>query len=359
MKDFVLDESQLDFARALGADAVLLIAAALDDESLSRLHTGAAARGLAALVEAHDEGEIHRAAAVGARLVGVNARDLGTFDVDLPGMARLGALLPPGTARVAESGIRTRGDVEGLSAAGYGAFLVGETLLRSEDPARALRLLRGESTTEIKICGVTREEDVDACLGCGVDWIGLIFASRSPRCLSPERGRALRMRAKGEPGAGGGGGAVKGVVAVFAEGTPVEEIERVASLVRPDAIQMPEPPAALKRRLPTVRAVWDTVRVGHDVLAEVGGRAADALLFDTSIAGRSGGTGQTFNWNVLELVERTRPLVLAGGLTPANVADAVRTVKPDVVDVSSGVESAPAKKDAAKIAAFVRQVRDA
>ncbi|MCM3877172.1 MAG: indole-3-glycerol phosphate synthase TrpC, partial [Thermoanaerobaculia bacterium] len=124
MKDFVVDEVQLYFAAALGADAVLLIESALDGETLSRLHRAARSRGLAVLVEAHDETGIRRALAVGAEIVGVNARDLGTFAVDLPGMARLGALLPPSVVRVAESGIRTRADVETLSAAGYGAFLV-------------------------------------------------------------------------------------------------------------------------------------------------------------------------------------------------------------------------------------------
>ncbi len=161
MKDFVVDETQLDFAAALGADAVLLIAAALDDGELARLHAAAKARGLAVLVEAHDAGEVRRAAALGAELVGVNSRDLATFAVDLAGMARLGGLLPAGAVRVAESGIRTRADVEALAAAGYGAFLVGETLLRSDDPARTLRELRGENATEVKICGITRDEDVD------------------------------------------------------------------------------------------------------------------------------------------------------------------------------------------------------
>src|SRR5512143_2602956 len=135
MKDFVVDEGQLDFAAALGADAVLLIAAALEDAALARLHAAALERGLAVLVEAHDEVEVERALDAGARIVGVNSRDLRTFEVDLPRMARLGALLPATVARVAESGITSRGDVEALAAAGYGAFLVGEALLKAADPA--------------------------------------------------------------------------------------------------------------------------------------------------------------------------------------------------------------------------------
>lgn len=358
MKDFVVGESQLDFAAALGADAVLLIVAALGDADLARLHAAAKTRGLAVVVEAHDEGEIRRAAALGAEIVGVNSRNLATFAVDLAGMVRLGALLPPGATRVAESGIKVRADVEALEKAGYGAFLVGETLLRSPDPARTLRELRGENTTEVKICGVTREEDVDACLENGVDWIGLIFAARSPRRVTEERGRLLRMKAKGEGGARRGG-AVKGVVAVF-DGGDEEEILRVVAHVRPDVVQMPDPPLTLQKKFFSSSVpLWNTVRVGRDDLAGVGNRAGAALHFDTSVAGASGGTGRTFDWSVLDGIDRTRTLVLAGGLDPGNVAGAVRRVRPDVVDVSSGVEASPGVKDPSKIAAFVREVRRA
>jgi indole-3-glycerol phosphate synthase/phosphoribosylanthranilate isomerase len=376
MKDFVIDESQLDFAAALGADAVLLIVAALGDVELARLHAAAKARGLAVLVEAHDEAEVRRAATLGAEIVGVNSRDLATFSVDLAGMARLGGLLSSGAVRVAESGIRSRADVEALAAAGYGAFLVGETLLRSADPARALRELRGANATEVKICGVTREEDVDACLENGVDWIGLVFAARSPRRVTPERGRFLRMRAKGEEDGGslrmmgeGNGearrvsgdaaGAVKGVVAVF-DGGDEEEILRVVDHVRPDVVQMPDPSLTLQKKFfSSSLPLWNTVRVGHDDLAAVGNRAGAALHFDTSVAGASGGTGKTFDWSVLDGFDRTRTLVLAGGLNPGNVAEAVRRVGPDVVDVSSGVEASPGVKDPSKVAAFVREVRRA
>ena len=319
MKDFIVDEVQLDFAAALGADAVLLIAAALDDAALARLLAAARSRSLAVLVEAHDEVEVERALDAGAGIVGVNARDLRTFAVDLPGLARLGTLLPASVIGVAESGIRTRADVEALLAAGYGAFLTGETLLRASDPSRALRELRGENPTEVKICGITREEDGDA-----------------------KRAAA---------------GSVKGVVAVFAENDE-EEIRRVVELVRPDVIQMSSPPSYLLRNLQRP-SVWHTVRIGSDDLSCAKKAEGDALHFDTSVGGRSGGTGKTFAWTLLSAVDRSRPVILAGGLRPENVADAVRRVRPDVVDVASGVESAPGIKDPAKIAAFVREVRGA
>src|SRR5450759_4835004 len=357
MKDFVVDEHQLDFAVALGADAVLLIVAALDEEALARLHAAARTRSLAVLVEAHDDAEIRRALAAGAEIVGVNARDLKTFAVDLPGMARLGALLPASVTRVAESGIRTRADVGALAAAGYGAFLVGETLLRASDPSHMLRELRGENPTEVKICGITREEDVDTCLEQGVDWIGLVFAAGSPRRLTPEKGRFLRMRAKGEAAARAASGAAKGVVAVFAENRE-DEMREVVELVRPDAVQMPSPPSSLLRN-PQGLSVWHTIRVGSDDVSTVRERQGDALHFDTSVAGASGGTGRAFDWSLMDGIDRSRPVVLAGGLKPENVAFAVRKVRPDIVDVASGVEVAPGIKDPAKIAAFVREVRRA
>jgi indole-3-glycerol phosphate synthase len=144
MKDFVISERQLDFAVSLGADAVLLIVRALSDPELETLRRGARERGLAVLAEAHDREEIARAAAVSPDAIGINARNLGDFTTDLASVEQLAKEIPAGPAGVAESGIRTRADVERLAAAGFRAFLVGEALLRSEDPEEALReLVRG------------------------------------------------------------------------------------------------------------------------------------------------------------------------------------------------------------------------
>lgn len=144
MKDFVVEEAQLDFAASHGADAVLLIVSILDDAGLRRLREGAEARGMAALVEAHAVDEIERAISCGAKAVGVNARNLQSFAVRIEDLVSLAGAIPPGCLSVAESGIRTRGDVEAFAAAGYCAFLVGETLLRSREPEVVLRGLRGE-----------------------------------------------------------------------------------------------------------------------------------------------------------------------------------------------------------------------
>jgi indole-3-glycerol phosphate synthase len=142
-KDFTVSPHDVAEARLMGADAVLLIAAALDDAELSDLHALAAELDLAALVEVHDEPELARAVGVGASLIGVNQRDLVTFEVDTARAVRLAPLMPNGVLRVAESGIAGPDDAHALHDAGYHAVLVGESLVRSPNPAAAVRALLG------------------------------------------------------------------------------------------------------------------------------------------------------------------------------------------------------------------------
>jgi indole-3-glycerol phosphate synthase len=138
-KDFVMDEYEVYRSRLMGADAVLLIVALLSEEQLRSLVLAAGEAGIDALVEVHDEAEAKRALGCGARLIGVNNRDLHTFEVDLETSRRLGPVFPDGVTRVSESGLRGREDLRALSAAGYRAFLIGEELMRRPRPGEALR----------------------------------------------------------------------------------------------------------------------------------------------------------------------------------------------------------------------------
>jgi indole-3-glycerol phosphate synthase len=142
-KDFTVQEADVVDARLMGADAVLLIAAGLTDAELTAFATRAASLGLAALVEVHDEEELARALAAGAGLVGVNQRDLRTFEVDHDRACALAARIPSGVVAVAESGIRDAADARRLAEAGYDAILVGETLVRAQDRPAQLRELVG------------------------------------------------------------------------------------------------------------------------------------------------------------------------------------------------------------------------
>lgn len=141
-KDFIVTDYQIYEAAALGADAILLIVGALSDKDMVQLHRVATGLGLAALVEVHDEHELMRAINAGARIVGVNSRNLRTLQVDLAVIERLADEIPDEVIAVAESGIRTGDDLRRFTALGYDAFLVGERLIVQDDPGAALRALR-------------------------------------------------------------------------------------------------------------------------------------------------------------------------------------------------------------------------
>lgn len=144
-KDFLIDPVQVEESRSAGADAVLLIVRILEDAALRELLAAAEEWGMDALVEAHDRAEVERALAAGARIVGINSRDLATFRTDLVVAERLAAAVPPDRVAVAESGIHTAADVDRMGGVGADAVLVGESLMRAQDPAAAVRALAGRA----------------------------------------------------------------------------------------------------------------------------------------------------------------------------------------------------------------------
>jgi indole-3-glycerol phosphate synthase len=145
-KDFIVDPFQIVEARAAGADAILLIVAALSDLQLSDLYAEAERQELDVLCEVHDEVELDRAVALGFTILGVNSRNLHTMQVSPEGQIELAQRLPKSALRVAESGIRTHADIARMAAAGYNAFLIGESLMREADPGAALALLLARET---------------------------------------------------------------------------------------------------------------------------------------------------------------------------------------------------------------------
>lgn len=207
--------------------------------------------------------------------------------------------------------------------------------------------------TEVKFCGLTRAEDARAATALGARYTGVIFAG-GPRRLAPDRAAEVLVDV--------GNGARR--VGVFAAEEPATMADVVAR-VRLDVVQLHgDPDAAMVERVRRVTgaAVWAVVRIGYatipPALAALD-EAADAIVLDALVAGRLGGTGRRFDWSALAGGKRPRRarLVVAGGLTPENVREAIRVLRPDVVDVSSGVESAPGIKDHARMRAFVEAVR--
>jgi indole-3-glycerol phosphate synthase len=363
-KDFLVDPYQVYESRVMGADCILLIAACLSDMQMAELEAIARQLDMAVLVEVHDRAELDRALAAGARVVGVNSRDLRTMTVDLGTAVSLASAIPDHVIAVAESGIRAPADVARLRDVGYDAFLVGEHLMAQDDPGAALAaLIRGASPAlpalpasrvAVKICGITTVEDGLLAAREGADAIGLVFWPDSRRAVDLATARAI---AEALP-------PFIPRVGVFVNPTATE-IERAVDAVGLDVVQLhgeetPEFCRGIERR------VVKAVRVGagfdaRDALRFEG--VAGGLLLDTRVdeasAGR-GGTGRAFDWALArEVREKARYLVLAGGLTPENVGRAVASVRPDAVDVSSGVESSPGRKDPERVRAFVRAVRAA
>lgn len=202
--------------------------------------------------------------------------------------------------------------------------------------------------TRVKICGMTRVQDVQAACEAGADAIGLVFYPPSPRCLTHAQARALRDALP----------PFVTPVALFVDPSR-EQVEQVLEEVRPGALQFhgDEPPEFCERfGLPYLKAC--RIREGVDLLEYLRPyKGASGWLADAFVEAY-GGVGETFDWSLVPH-QRPRPLILSGGLTSDNVREAIRRVQPWGVDVSSGVESAKGIKDAAKIAAFMAEVRNA
>ena len=307
-KGFFTDEVQLLQVKVAGADAVLLLLRDLDDQRTTELLSYARELGLEALVEAHDADELRRAVDLGAEVIGINARDLSTFAIDRGAQLDLVARAPRDRVIVAESGVETRAQGAAAELAGADAILVGSALMRAPEPAEKLSEIL--SRPLVKVCGLTRAEDVAVAVDAGADMLGFILAEQSPRrapgVLDVPADRLSVAVFVGEAGETGADlvqlyareeGRVRGRDAkLLRDGEPVA-----------DVVDLP----------------WDTPDPLHLQRAAV-------------IEGR---------------------VMLAGRLGPDNVRAAVRAVKPWAVDAASRLEAEPGVKDHTKVREFVAAAR--
>jgi tryptophan synthase beta chain len=411
-KEFVVDERQLPVLRAAGADMVLLLASILTPRKLARFVRLAQKLGLEPLVEAHDERELRAALATEARLIGLNNRNLRSLVVDPGNCVRLRALVPDDRLVVGESGVREPRTLVGWRAVGIDAALVGETLMRSADPAAAARafVTAGSVPHDVaaearqpltKICGVTDSAGALAAVRAGADAVGLNLVPGTPRCLSlPEAAQLATVIRDASPV-----GRRPLIVAVFADAGSEYAASAIAAC-DPDAIQLSgdEPIASVYS---AGRPVWKVLHLPAEgsqsgaatsagaaaepadagsvaATAIEAGRAflaagAERLLLDTAGGPFAGGTGRTVDRRVAAMVARELPVILAGGLDSSNVGQAVLDVPAAGVDVASGVELArPAelplgaravgkrplaaprpRKDPFRVALFVKRARAA
>jgi indole-3-glycerol phosphate synthase/phosphoribosylanthranilate isomerase len=306
-KGFFSTPGHLRTAREAGADAALLILRDLDDATCASLLQEAAALGLDTLVESHDAAELERATTLGAPVIGINARDLSTFSIDRDAQLALLGRAPRDRIVVAESAIETRAHGAAAELTGANAILVGSTLMRARDPGAKLAEL--VSRPLVKVCGLTRQEDVDVAVEAGADLVGFILAEESPRrtdVLLDAPATVLR-------------------VAVFVG----EEHETGA-----DVVQLYARENGHRARDGVLR------RNGADVASVVD------LPWEESDPSH------------LERARRTAGRVmLAGGLGPANVRAAIDAVRPWAVDSARSTELAPGVKDHERLRAWVAAAR--
>jgi indole-3-glycerol phosphate synthase / phosphoribosylanthranilate isomerase len=306
-KGFFRDESQLRELREAGADAVLLLLRDLDDGQARTLLSAAEELGLDALVEAHDEPELRRAVALDANPIGINARDLSTFEIDRQAQLRLVEVAPRDRLVIAESAIAARAQAAEAELAGADAVLIGSTLMRAPDPAAKLAELIARPL--VKVCGLTREEDVAAAAEAGADLAGFILARETPR-------RAPGVLPVPETMLS---------VAVHVGEVTDDGADLVQLYARENGHRAREG-VLLREGREVVRVVdraWQEDDPGHLERAE-------------GVPGR---------------------VMLAGGLSAENVREAIERVRPWAVDASSSLETAPGVKDPERIHAYVRAAR--
>ena len=306
-KGFFSERAELEELRRLGADAVLLLLRDLDDAQARELMTAAQELGLDTLVEAHDAEELRRAVELDAPVIGINARDLSTFEIDRRAQLELVESAPRDRVVVAESAIAARAHGAEAELAGADAVLVGSTLMRATDPAAKLQELLARPL--VKVCGLTREEDVAAAAEAGADLAGFVLARETPR--------------------------------------------RAPSV-------LPVPETMLSVAVHVGEITDDRADLVQLYARENGHRSRDGVLLRR---GREVARVVDRAWQEADPGHLDRAsaaegrIVLAGGLSPENVREAIERVRPWAVDASSSLEAEPGVKDHDRVRAYVEAAR--
>ncbi len=339
-KDFVIDEYQLYLARYYQADAVLLMLSVLSDEEYTTLAKVARKLGLGILTEVSNEEELQRAIKLKAKVVGINNRNLRDLSIDLNTTKLLAPKLPKGTIVISESGIHKNEQVRDLRKYANG-FLIGSSLMGEKNLELATRkIVYGFN----KICGLTSVANAKKAYNAGAVYGGLIFVEKSPRCVDFAMAKKI----------------VKSVrlnyVGVFAD----EELEKVVDSsygLKLTAIQLhgnesQEYVNKLRAKIHRNCQIWKAYGVEKrlpELLDNI-----DYHLLDAKVGKQTGGTGQSFDWS---LIKDRKNIILAGGLSAQNIADAIK-LNCSAYDINSGVESKAGEKDEQKLKEVFEIIRD-
>jgi indole-3-glycerol phosphate synthase/phosphoribosylanthranilate isomerase len=367
-KDFLVDEEDIDVSWRAGADAVLLIASVLGRDNLARLYKRALSLGMQALVEVYSPDDIEAVRELRPALAGINARNLETFVTDLLHPPVIKALIDWPCRTVFESGISGEAGARLAGELGFDGILVGEAAVRDPGVVPALRrgFLGGRERQNpfwkeialrrrpleagrslVKICGLTAPGDVRAAEDFGADILGFVFA-RSPRRAEPDFVAALPKSRALKVGV---------IVPEETEGKAPKEVYALLRAGALDAIQIhgatekggpadPEFPA------------YEVVRPANaeETLRLTRNRRIPRFLLDTYVPGMPGGTGRRLSPEILNAAAQAGPLWIAGGISPENVRDIVSRWKPELIDVSSGLEERPGKKDLRKMRSLFNEL---
>lgn len=335
-KDFIIDTYQIYLARHYKADAILLMLSVLDDDAYQAYRDTAHSLNMGVLTEISNDQERIRAIALGAKVIGINNRNLRDMSIDLNRTKVLAAKIPADRIVISESGIYTHSQVVELSSYANG-FLVGSSIMSQDNIEQACRqLILGEN----KVCGLTHANQALNVYNAGALYGGLIFVDASPRFVDTEQARAI-MR-----------GAPLNYVGVFQN----EDPELIAYTVKQLALavvqlhgnETPKDVKILRALLPKNCQIWKAHCV-HDTLPDFEKYNVEKHLLDTCIGKQAGGTGKTFDWSLLAASKVDKQtILLAGGLTPENAREAA-LIGVAGLDFNSGLESSPGQKDLDKI----------
>jgi indole-3-glycerol phosphate synthase/phosphoribosylanthranilate isomerase len=347
-KDFFVDEYQIYLARYYNADAVLLMLSILSDEEFTTLSVLTHKLGMHVLTEVSNEEEVQRALALNANIIGINNRNLRDLSTDLATTERLVPLINKDGfdgVILSESGIYKHSEIQRLSPLVDG-FLVGSALMAEANLINAVeKLIFGE----IKICGINSVENARKVMATPASYMGLIFATKSPRYVSLERAMEIASLATSK----------KRVVADYARKLTLAAVQLHGN----ESIEYMQ---TLRTLLPESCEIWAvesvlqtqadlTVFIAHTLAPKL--EVADKVLLDCKIGDQVGGTGATFNWRLLEDVPQKHKLILAGGLAPSNI-QAARKTQVAILDVNSGVEESPAEKSESKLSSLFASLRE-
>ncbi|EEQ04774.1 bifunctional indole-3-glycerol-phosphate synthase TrpC/phosphoribosylanthranilate isomerase TrpF [Yersinia bercovieri] len=337
-KDFIIDAYQVQLARFYQADAILLMLSVLDDDSYRQLAALAHSLKMGVLTEASNAEELERAIALGAKVVGINNRDLRDLSIDLNRTRELAPRLPAGVTIISESGINDYRQVRELSEVAHG-FLIGSALMSEANLHAAVRrVLVGEN----KVCGLTRAQDAAAAYHAGALYGGLIFVGSSPRNVDIAQARVVIS------------GAPLKYVGVFRD-AQIETIQPIAERLALAAVQLHGQEDQtyidqLRQVLPANCQIWKALSVS-DTLPARNLQHVERYVLDNG----QGGSGQHFDWSLLA-GESLDNVLLAGGLSADNCAAAAQLGCAGL-DFNSGVESAPGIKDPQLITAAFNALR--